>query len=111
MKKFSIFSLILTAFLVISGSLSLISCQKNDDRPSLIFITVDTLRADRLGCYGYFRDTSPFIDSFAEESVLFENCLTPMATTLPAHLSMFTSLNPYTHGVKANTEHLGCFHR
>ncbi len=75
--------------------------------PDVIIITVDTLRADRLGCYGYFRETSPNIDKFAEEDgVLFKSAVTPMATTLPAHISLFTSTNPLKHGVKGNYEHL-----
>jgi arylsulfatase A-like enzyme len=63
---------------------------------------VDTLRADHLGCYGYFRDTSPRIDALARQSVLFEDCAVPMATTLPSHLSMLTGAWPFEHGVLAN---------
>ncbi len=76
-----------------------------DDRlqsPNILWITVDTLRADHLGCYGYFRETSPHIDALADQSILFERCLSPMATTLPAHLSMLTSTLPIEHGVLAN---------
>ncbi len=93
--------------IIFLSAVFLISCASSEACPNLIIITVDTLRADRLGCYGYFRNTSPFIDSFSEECVLFENTITPMATTLPAHISIMTSMNPYSHGVKANTEHLG----
>ena len=42
-----------------------------DAPPSVILVSIDTLRADRLGCYGYFRETSPFLDSFAEEAAIF----------------------------------------
>ena len=73
----------------------------------LVLITVDTLRADHLGCYGYFRDVSPNLDAFAEESVLFERVLAPMATTLPSHTSLFTGLFPLEHQVLANTMHGG----
>src|SRR5512145_625607 len=45
--------------------------------PNLLLVTVDTLRADHLGCYGYFRDTSPNIDAFAAESVFFERAYCP----------------------------------
>jgi arylsulfatase len=72
-------------------------------RPDIVLVTVDTLRADHLGCYGYFRDTSPNIDALSEESILFEHCLAPMATTLPSHLSLFTGLWPHQHGYVANT--------
>ena len=71
-------------------------------RPSVILITVDTLRADHLGCYGYPRDTSPTIDGLARESVLFERVATSMSTTLPAHTSLFTSSYPARNGVLAN---------
>jgi len=70
--------------------------------PSIVVITVDTLRADHLGCYGYFRNTSPTIDALAAESVFFTNALTTMATTLPAHLSLWTSRIPLEIGVTRN---------
>jgi arylsulfatase A-like enzyme len=70
--------------------------------PSIVVITVDTLRADHLGCYGYFRNTSPTIDALAAESVFFTNALTTMATTLPAHLSLWTSRYPLQTGVTKN---------
>ena len=72
-------------------------------RPDIVLVTVDTLRADHLGCYGYFRDTSPTLDALSEEGVLFERCLAPMATTLPSHISLFTGLWPHQHGYVANT--------
>jgi arylsulfatase A-like enzyme len=75
--------------------------------PNILLVTVDTLRADHLGCYGYFRDTSPNIDRLAAESVVFERAYCPMATTLPSHASLLTGLNPLEHGVLANQEHGG----
>ena len=72
------------------------------DLPHVLVVTIDTLRADHLGCYGYYRDTSPHLDALAEESVLFERCLTPVSQTLPTHASLFTGLYPYEHGVLAN---------
>ena len=69
---------------------------------NIVLIVIDTLRADHLGCYGYFRDTSPNIDTFAKQSVLFEEAYAAMATTLPSHTSMFTGLYPLEHGVLAN---------
>ena len=67
------------------------------DRPSVFLISIDTLRADHLGCYGYERATSPAIDSLAEQGALFENALSPSSWTLPAHMSIFTSLYPSFH--------------
>jgi arylsulfatase A-like enzyme len=70
--------------------------------PSIVLITIDTLRADRLGCYGYFRDTTPALDSLAERSILFEHAVTHMGTTLPAHASLLTSTRTLRHGVLSN---------
>ena len=68
----------------------------------MVLITLDTLRADFLGCYGFFWDTSPNLDALARESIVFERCLVPLATTLPSHLSILTSAYPLEHGVLAN---------
>lgn len=70
--------------------------------PNLVVITLDTTRADHLGLYGYHRDTSPELDAFAPETIVFERALAPMATTLPTHLSLFTATHPLEHGVLAN---------
>jgi len=83
-------------------ALCLCGCGGAPQPPSIIVITVDTLRADHLSCYGYFRETSPTIDALAEESVLFENVMAPMASTLPSHLTLFTSLLPVHHGIEGN---------
>ncbi len=72
------------------------------DRHNIIILTIDTIRADHLGTYGYFRNTSPFIDALAEESVVYDRCVAPMATTLPSHLSLMTGTYPVEHGVLAN---------
>ena len=73
-------------------------------RPNVVVITLDTMRADHMGCYGYFRKTSPNLDALAASSVLFERCLVPMSTTLPSHTSMFTGVWPAEHGVLANVK-------
>jgi arylsulfatase A-like enzyme len=69
---------------------------------NLTLVTIDTLRADHLGAYGYSRNTSPVIDGLAEEAVLFENAIAPMAVTGPSHASMLTGLYPSGHGVLTN---------
>ncbi len=77
-------------------------------RPNrIVLVTLDTLRVDHLGTFGYWRTTSPFIDWLATEGVLFENAYSPMATTVPAHASMFTGLYPLQHGVLKNGQVLG----
>jgi arylsulfatase A-like enzyme len=67
--------------------------------PNLLLISIDTLRADHLGCYGYPRPTSPFLDRLASQGVLFENAHTTAPWTLPSHTSLFTGLYPSQHGV------------
>lgn len=66
---------------------------------NVILISIDTLRADHLGCYGYNRPTSQEIDKLAEDSVLFEKSFSTTSWTLPAHISLLTSLNTSTHKV------------
>lgn len=61
---------------------------------NLIIITADALRADHMGAYGYHRDTTPNLDRFAEESVLFTNVITPNPKTTPSLATMFTGLHP-----------------
>lgn len=75
--------------------------------PDILLVTIDTLRADHLGCYGYFRETSPNIDALAAESLLFERAYAPQATTLPSHTTLFTGVYPHEHGVLANIKHGG----
>ena len=70
--------------------------------PSLVLITIDTLRADHLHTYGYFRETTPNIDRFAKDALLFERTVAPMSTTLPSHVSIMTSTYPLRHGVVSN---------
>ncbi|MGB9804960.1 sulfatase [Desulfofundulus sp.] len=57
---------------------------------SILLITVDTLRADHLGCYGYHRETSPHLDALAREAILFRRAYSPCSYTLPAHASIMT---------------------
>jgi len=65
----------------------------------LVLISIDTLRADRLGCYGYERGTSPHLDAFAREAVVFESCFSAGCKTAESHMSLFTSMPPTAHGV------------
>ncbi|MFQ5806440.1 MAG: sulfatase [Phycisphaerae bacterium] len=66
--------------------------------PNVVLISVDTLRRDHLGCYGYDRNTSPHIDQLAEEGALFENMISSTSWTLPAHAATFTGLADSVHG-------------
>lgn len=69
---------------------------------SLLLITLDTTRADRIGCYGDRLAKTPALDALAAEGVLFANCYSPVPLTLPAHCSLFTGRWPMAHGVRNN---------
>ncbi|MFA6049410.1 MAG: sulfatase [Candidatus Micrarchaeia archaeon] len=68
------------------------------EQPNIVLISIDTLRADHVGAYGYYRNTTPNIDALAARGVLFENAISQAPWTLPSHVSIFTSLNPDEHG-------------
>ena len=70
--------------------------------PNLLLITVDTLRADHLSCYGYHLATSPNIDQLASEGVRFARAYSPIPLTGPSHISLFTSRFPQEHGARIN---------
>lgn len=70
--------------------------------PNVLFITIDTLRADHLSSWGYHLETSPNIDRIASEGVRYENAYTVTSRTAPSHYSMFTSRYPQEHGAKLN---------
>ncbi len=78
----------------------LVPSVRNKRRPgefNVILVSFDTLRADHLGCYGYERDTSPNVDKFAQQGILFTQAISPSCWTIPAHYSLFTSLYPSAH--------------
>jgi arylsulfatase A-like enzyme len=69
------------------------------ERPNIVLVVIDTLRADHLGTYGYPLPTSPNIDRWARErGVVFEQAIAAAPTTLPSHASMFTGLDALRHG-------------
>lgn len=84
------------------AALPAIAAIRSRDLAPIVLITLDTTRRDHLGCYGYFRDTSPCIDALAAESVVFDRAVATMANTLPSHMSMMTGLYAYQHGVEGN---------
>lgn len=92
----------LTSYLLILVFLAVFpaGCSRKDAGRFVVVISLDTLRADHLGCYGYGRRTSPVIDRFArEEAVVFERAFAQAPYTLPSHMSMLTALYPEAHGV------------
>lgn len=66
--------------------------------PSVVIITLDTVRRDHLSCYGYPRRTTPHLDAFASRATLFEDAYAPSPYTLSSHASLFTGLLPSQHG-------------
>jgi arylsulfatase A-like enzyme len=67
-----------------------------------VLISIDTLRADHVGSYGYARDTTPHIDEVAREGVLFRHAVSSAPLTLPSHATLLTGTNPPTHGIHDN---------
>ncbi len=76
------------------------------DAPNVLLVTIDTLRADRVGCYGYARNTTPRLDALAAEGVRFARAYSHAPFTAPAHASLLTSLHTPSHGVYAWAERL-----
>ena len=75
-------------------------------RPNLILISIDSLRADHLGCYGYDRDTSPTLDRLAEEGTRFVDVIAESSWTLPTHITMLTGLSSPVHRVTTDSRRL-----
>ncbi len=93
----------LTSVLAVTLAVTL-GCTRRPAGPvSILLISVDTLRADRLNCYGYTqRRTSPAIDALARDGILFERSIATSPWTLPSHASLLTSLSPTHHGAVAS---------
>ncbi|HEX2253153.1 MAG TPA: sulfatase [Thermoanaerobaculia bacterium] len=66
--------------------------------PSVVLVSIDTLRPDRLGCYGHERPTSPHLDALCDEAIVFTEAIAAAPSTLPSHASMLTGLLPVRHG-------------
>jgi choline-sulfatase len=71
-------------------------------RPNVLLITIDTERADRLGCYGFGLARTPTADGLAAEGLLFRDCVASAPITLPSHATIMTGLQPPAHGVRDN---------
>lgn len=100
--------------LIIAGALGLWLSSRADDLTgipdsvgtfpgaSVVMVTLDTTRADRLGCYGSTAGLTPYMDSLAAKGIVFENAQAVTPVTLPSHTSMMTGLNPTKHMVRNN---------
>ncbi|MEM7310108.1 MAG: sulfatase [Planctomycetota bacterium] len=91
------------------AALGLAACggtERAEAPPSVLWIVWDTVRADRLSLYGYERETTPFLDAWARDALVFDECRSVGSSTVPAHASMFTGLLPSEHGANNKTRHL-----
>lgn len=100
MKKTLISRFVLTLMLALP--LFFAGCAKKIDKPHILLITIDTLRRDHLGFYGYYKDTSPFIDRLAKQGLVYKNTITPLPLTDPSHTSILTGRHPMVHGIQEN---------
>lgn len=69
------------------------------EKPNVVLLIVDTLRADRLPMYGYAEQTTPFLNSLAEQGIVYQNAFSTSSWTAPATASVLTSLYPWQHGI------------
>jgi len=99
-RKYIVFILLVVIFAVALGCFQ-VSCKSQDKPmpPNVLLITIDTLRADHLGCYGYRLATSPNIDRLAKYGVLFSDCTVQWPLTWPSMASMNTGAYPKTTGI------------
>jgi len=74
---------------------------------NVVMVSLDTLSANHLPCYGYDRNTAPNLCSFADKNISFKNVYANSSWTLPSHVSVFTGLYPSNHGVNIYTDRLG----
>ncbi len=84
------------------GLLALTACggDESKDRLNVLLVTLDTTRADRLGCYGYGKNTTPNLDQLAKDGARFERALSTAGITPMSHSSILTGLNNYVHGMR-----------
>jgi arylsulfatase A-like enzyme/TolA-binding protein len=82
------------------------SCRPSRNPQSVLLVTFDTTRADRVGAYGYARAETETLDALSKQATLFEQAIAAVPVTLPSHSAMMTGLNPYHHGVRYNGIHV-----
>jgi choline-sulfatase len=88
--------LLLVALALVPGA-----CRHNKSPvPNILIITVDTLRADHVGCYGYAGGLTPNVDALAKDAIVFERGVAQVPLTLPSHTAIFTGTYPFHNGVQ-----------
>jgi arylsulfatase A-like enzyme/Flp pilus assembly protein TadD len=100
MKRLLINSI--SAALVLLIAVLLFRAYRPPTRYNILLITLDTTRADRLGCYGYDKADTPTLDRLAANGALFERAYSSVPITLPSHTTIMTGLHPPEHGLRLN---------
>ncbi|HEX6883386.1 MAG TPA: sulfatase [Planctomycetota bacterium] len=91
-----------TARLHVALAALVAACGQSPRPTSILLVTLDTTRADRIGCYGRAEAGTPALDALAERGVRFERAVTPVPITLPAHASLLSGTQPPHHGLRDN---------
>lgn len=93
---------VVVALLVLGIAAGLASLARSGPGPSVLLVTIDTLRADRVGCYGDASARTPTLDALAAEGAAFDDCSAASPVTLPSHATILTGLLPPRHGLRDN---------
>lgn len=99
-KRFKIIGIILV-FVILASLVICLKFARMAQRPNILFITIDALRPDHLSCYGYKRNTSPNLDRFSKENLMFTQAISQSTFTPPSVSSILTSTYPSMHGVSS----------
>lgn len=102
MKKIQTYYIIITAMVLIAAGCNRDSRRDTHKGNNVLLITLDTTRADRIGCYGYDKAVTPTLDSLAKRGTLFEQAFAQVNLTLPSHCSIMTGRYPREFGVHIN---------
>jgi hypothetical protein len=86
--------------LLVGHGVVLGGCRHDKQRPNVLIITVDTLRADRVGCYGNAGGLTPNVDELAKDAIVFERGVAQVPLTLPSHTTILTGTYPFHNGVQ-----------
>ncbi|MBN1824620.1 MAG: sulfatase [Candidatus Eisenbacteria bacterium] len=96
----------------IAAALALLSCGgEPPPRPNILLVSIESLRADHVGCYGYGRPTTPNVDRLAREGTVYRHAFSQTSWTLTSHATLFTGLYPTAHGVIEPRHRLGDSYR
>lgn len=104
MPNHTIFPILLCCSLTLAAGLGGCAEADRSDRPNVIVITLDTTRADHIGCYGHKRPTTPHLDALAADAVRYDTAYAVSSWTLPSHASLFTGKFPSAHGARYDSE-------